>query len=510
MAHVEHVHMWLNKKKQDIVPLLPVFVLHADLFLPNAGAKTPNDYFHSMIFLADSLIALNQFGFRIVLLLPSWLSVEKFYTSIQENSKKKELFRMLCTVNMIVSHKNGEDTIKIVCNAFKVAKEQLIVLTRRSQCIIPSKGLIHCTVSWKNNFKSADFLWGLGRWRKLHLEYRNLIGAIYRPLSRQIIGYRNPIPFLPANVFQNIPLFHKVNTNLDHVWVSSRCKSIHLEKFTCEFSKEHPIYYYVADADADADVDGHFPCPLCKDNLYNYALQHGYTILGTRDVYVMKDASSRKMYNICCPSGHSSLQPLGCMGAHAHTILCPTCRKIKKEEDEARQKKMDEVKKQEADERKRQEIRRKKIEDEVKKQAAEERKRQDEERQRFKRDFRNNFFKNGGYYGNFFNFDNLNNDYGFQEEKKVATPQFFIDTALVNFTATLQDFKNAIDWMFLYKKSPNICLCLNNVLQVDKKLVAKHYRRLAMLVHPDKNKITKSTDAFKILLSAYNDISLRY
>ena len=66
--------------------------------------------------------------------------------------------------------------------------------------------------------------------------------------------------------------------------------------------------------------------------------------------------------------------------------------------------------------------------------------------------------------------------------------------------------QNAANWVIRNKKNPSTALCLPPTLpgkRLTKQDIAKHYRRLAKLVHPDKSKAAGADEAFKVLHESY-------
>lgn len=75
---------------------------------------------------------------------------------------------------------------------------------------------------------------------------------------------------------------------------------------------------------------------------------------------------------------------------------------------------------------------------------------------------------------------------------------------------TAAERKAAIRWLLHHKATPAACLCLPRWGSgLDTANVAKHYRQLAKLVHPDKCKEPQAQEAFKILQNAYSVLNKR-
>lgn len=84
---------------------------------------------------------------------------------------------------------------------------------------------------------------------------------------------------------------------------------------------------------------------------------------------------------------------------------------------------------------------------------------------------------------------------------EIKVPTFFTRETT---DITEKDRSDAIQMLLTHKKNPRQCLCLTSEQANNKSNVSKHYKIMAMLVHPDKNKGNKnSTEAFKILISSY-------
>jgi len=87
----------------------------------------------------------------------------------------------------------------------------------------------------------------------------------------------------------------------------------------------------------------------------------------------------------------------------------------------------------------------------------------------------------------------------------VTLPRFFLEEKT---THSMQERKEAIKFVMQNKSSALRVLCLDSQVS-SRAIVTKHFKKLALLVHPDKNseQNSEATEAFAILRQAFDTVN---
>lgn len=477
-AKGRQVICWVDQKRQDVVPLLPILVLDFNIFFTrkpkeNLGSEGIADCVKGIIASTDSLNALYKHGFAIV------LACNKIGHALIDMTKSNwKLRAAFANFTMILS---VQDPINIIHQTFGIGNDQIVVLTRdRDFCVA---AVSHNVLTWKRKIHFGDFLWGISRWRRLKSTNRVLIGSIF-PLLRRSMLALSPLKKNRFSDFQPVyyPILLKDVKTLKSIKVlifyrPNPTPHSQIVLRTCEDGHS----YYAVDCRSPTI------CPLCVKKMINLSKKFYFTFSEVKQMWNSRSSENEIRWFITCSKGHSVFFTFKNF-IDSKEACCNICTKIKKEEEEEEQVK----------ERKRKQDEREEQEQQWKRDWGKQR-----ERRQFE-DFFRNYFSSGGF-SRFSSSSSFSANY--TPRPIISTPTFFTNTA----EPSDGDRKASIDWLLRYKNNPEISLCLTTTPAKDgacqnKEVITKHYRRIALLVHPDKNKLVGATEAFKILVSSNDSL----
>jgi hypothetical protein len=545
--------MWANKEWTDDKSKLPVLVFDSSVFQnrkskleAKKSAKTVQDVnIRNLAEAERSISVLANFGFPVVFVVDK--KTHNLNDDAVEDVKLK--CRTWNKIAMIVPYSTVPDRKlltpfamrQVIMTTLEKKEEDIIFLSRRNLLLYSSfaksdvcrKSIVNI-LSPMSGFVFSSILWGISRWRKLNNENRQLIGSIYRQLSSNLISKLNEtketnetnefIP--PCRTYISLSNSDKVTKKIaqTYIWLNNFLDYDKITKKRCD--QKHTIVTLATNSSENKFSTQ--LCPICAISIKNLlSSDKSNRVMKFIDGNIswdMKDDVVKHFWEFeCLRFGHKVKYDTNTIKTYfsknlskSSNLVCRKCVEDDEKKDahkkeaaveELRQKMEQDKVYQEMERKRRERIRAKKQkeEEEAKKKNTKygDQKNPFEQKNPFgkNRNFED-FLRNEG----FKFFDNL---YGANQYCKpngeIKTPSFFSSVVI-----SLEDKKNSIEWLTKYRDDEKVALCLTTVPlvpgQLDKSILAKHYRRFALLVHPDKNHLDKSTEAFKILTSIYESL----